>query len=73
MDFILMYVVFVTLTDKGYKMEDLLIGDERERFFEVMRINEIDDESESIILLETLNLLFEKAGVRKEVISEYLN
>lgn len=71
-DIVMMYTLFVTLVDKGYKVEDLLTEEEKTKLFRVIELNEITDVLETTIMMELFSLLLMKTGIRFATMGEGL-
>lgn len=72
-DVVLMYVLLLTLAEKGFNIDELLSSAEKTAYFDVIKINEISDELETAILVELFNNILVKAGIRFELKSNLVN
>lgn len=72
-DIVIMYLLLLTLEEKGFDTKVLLTDEEESRLREVLELNAITKELENNIMLEEFSHLLMKSGVRFGELPEYIH
>jgi len=72
-DIVTMALFVVWLTERGISLDTILTNEEKHRYRQVLKNNEMSQLNEDSIMLELVHNLFVKSGVRTSAVAQYIN